>query len=75
MQLTSIQKLWKDIEKYGVVKDSQFVLNVPLRLLEEIFEKATESHKEEILDCYFKGAYDGDTISGEDYYEKTFKKD
>jgi hypothetical protein len=29
-------------------------------------------HKQEIIDAYFEGAYGGDNISGEQYYQKTF---
>ena len=43
--MTSVQIFWKDLEKYGLVKDSQFILNIPLTLLEEIFDKAQEIHK------------------------------
>jgi hypothetical protein len=43
---TSVQKFWKDLERYGLVKDSNFILNVPLQLLEEIFNKAQQFHNE-----------------------------
>ncbi|CAB4161998.1 hypothetical protein UFOVP778_21 [uncultured Caudovirales phage] len=43
--MTPVQIFWKDLEKYGLIKDSQFILNIPLRLLEEIFDKAQEIHK------------------------------
>ena len=29
-------------------------------------------HKEEIIDTFFEGAYGGDNISGEQYYNETF---
>jgi hypothetical protein len=44
--MTPVQKFWKDLEAYGLVKDSNFILNVPLRLLEEIFDKAQHFYYE-----------------------------
>lgn len=35
-------------------------------------EQAKAMHKEEIIDTFFEGAYGGDIISGEQYYNKTF---
>ena len=44
--MTPVQKFWKDLEAYGLVKDSNFILNVPLRLLEEIFDEAQHFYYE-----------------------------
>ena len=35
-------------------------------------EQAKEMHKKEIIDVFFEGAYGGDNISGEQYYQETF---
>ena len=35
--------------------------------------KAKAMHKEEIINSFFEGAYGGDNISGEQYYNETFK--
>ena len=34
--------------------------------------KAKAMHKEEIINSFFEGAYGGDNISGEQYYEQTY---
>jgi hypothetical protein len=39
------------------------------------FQQAKEMHKQEIIDAFFEGAYGGDNISGEQYYNESFKKD
>ena len=44
-------------------------------LYSELRDNAKERHKQEIIDAFFEGAYGGDNISGEQYYEETFKKD
>jgi hypothetical protein len=44
--MTSIEKFWKDLESYGLVKESNFILNVPLKLLEEIFDKGQQFYYE-----------------------------
>jgi hypothetical protein len=44
--MTPVQKFWKDLEAYGYYKDSQFILNVPLKLLEEIFDKGQQFYYE-----------------------------
>jgi len=74
--MTSIQKFWKDIEKYGLIKDSQFILNVPLILLEELFEESMQTHKQEIRDAYnksFELRHDP-FASADKYYKEKFKK-
>lgn len=40
----------------------------------DIIEQAKEMHKQEIINSFFEGAYGGDNISGEQYYNETFKK-
>jgi hypothetical protein len=37
-----------------------------------ILKQAKTMHKEEIIDTFFEGAYGGDNISGEQYYNETF---
>jgi hypothetical protein len=38
-----------------------------------ILDKAKAMEKEQIIDSYFEGAYGGDNISGEQYYNKTYE--
>ena len=38
----------------------------------DIFEQAKEMHKQEIINSFFEGAYGGDNISGEQYYNETY---
>jgi hypothetical protein len=44
-------------------------------LMSEYFEQAKAMHKEEIINSFFEGAYGGDNISGEQYYEQTYGDD
>ena len=37
-----------------------------------IIDQAKEMHRKEIIDTFFEGAYGGDNISGEQYYNETF---
>jgi hypothetical protein len=53
--MTSILKFYKDLEKYGLIKDSQFILNIPLELLSEIFDDVKYLHKQEIIDAFKSG--------------------
>jgi hypothetical protein len=66
--MTSIEWLINQIHKkqYG---------DYPNLTFENIFKEAEEMHKKEIIDTFFEGAYGGDNISGEQYYQETFKKD
>jgi hypothetical protein len=38
----------------------------------ELLEQAKEMEKEEIINSFFEGAYGGDNISGEQYYNETY---
>jgi hypothetical protein len=38
----------------------------------EDWKQAKEMHKEEIINSFFEGAYGGDNISGEQYYNETY---
>lgn len=37
-----------------------------------IIEKAKQMHREDIINSFFEGAYGGDNISGEQYYNETY---
>ena len=50
---TAVLKFYKDLEKYALIKDSQFILNIPLQLLRELFEQAN-SPKVENKDSFGK---------------------
>ena len=39
---------------------------------EIILEQAKAMHKEEIINSFFEGAYGGDNISGDQYYNETY---
>jgi hypothetical protein len=41
-------------------------------LWEIIKQQANAMHKEEIINSFFEGAYGGDNISGEQYYNETY---
>jgi hypothetical protein len=58
--MTSIEWLETELKK------------IPFVNPKEKFEKAKEMHKKEIIDTFFEGAYGGDNISGEQYYQETF---
>ena len=38
----------------------------------EYIKQAKEMHKQEIINSFFEGAYGGDNISGEQYYNETY---
>jgi len=48
--MTDVMKFYKEFEKYGLIKDSQFILNIPLALLSEIVEKFSQLPQQEISD-------------------------
>ena len=60
--MNSIEWLFKEYELVGMLTTA-------------MVNKAKEMHKQEIIDAFFEGAYGGDNISGEQYYQETFKKD
>jgi hypothetical protein len=72
--MTSILKFYKDLEKYGLIKDSQFILNIPLELLREIFDDVKHLHKQEIIDAYNKSfeLRDKPYSTADKYYQETF---
>jgi len=38
----------------------------------EDWKQAKEMHKQEIINSFFEGAYGGDNITGEQYYNETY---
>jgi hypothetical protein len=56
--MTTIMMFFKDLERYGIYKDSQFVLSIPQELLRELLdrwqeiEKKDNSPKEEKKDSF-----------------------
>jgi hypothetical protein len=46
--MTNTMKFYKELERYGLVKDSQFMLNIPLELLSEIIEKCEKDEKAQV---------------------------
>ena len=69
--MTSIEWLAKELESHG---DLQYC-ELEWKTLALLIDQAKEMHKQEVIDAYFEGAYGGDNISGEQYYQETFKKD
>jgi len=61
--MTSIEWLAEQLEKHYTKIDIKNTV---------VFEQAKEMHKKEIIDVFFEGAYGGDNISGEQYYQETF---
>ena len=39
---------------------------------DKLIEQAKEMEKQEIINSFFEGAYGGDNISGEQYYNETY---
>ncbi len=52
--MTSTMKFYKILEKYALIKDSQFILNIPLALLSELIEMAEEKEKTEKMSAIVK---------------------
>ena len=75
---TAVLNFYKDLEKYALIKDSQFILNIPLELLREIFDKSEILHKHQIIDAYYEiGRSHPDNVfiitkSAEEYYTSTY---
>ena len=73
--MTSIEWLWEEIDNlipYEGIATSQ--------IFRELLVKAEEMHKQEIIDAYMErvdstNKEDLRKIIGEQYYQKTFKKD
>jgi hypothetical protein len=55
------QKLYETLE----IKGDGYVID-------SLLDLAKAMHKEEIINSFFEGAYGGDNISGEQYYNETF---
>jgi len=68
MKQSAVEWLAKELESYG---DPQYC-ELEWKTLDLLLEQAKEMHKAEIIDAYFEGAYGGDNISGEQYYQETF---
>jgi len=66
--MTSIEWLAKELESHG---DPQYC-ELEWKTLALLIDQAKEMHKQEVIDAYFEGAYGGDNISGEQYYQETF---
>jgi hypothetical protein len=65
MKKTAVQWLIDELEKYELYS------KISYRCLNEI-EIALEMEKEQIINSFIEGAYGGDNISGEQYYEQTY---
>jgi hypothetical protein len=73
---TAMQELIDEIVEHltyddDLTEDSRITLEtIRLRCLGKL---ATE--KQQIIDSYYQGAYGGDSVLGEQYFELTFNKD
>ncbi len=45
--MTTIMMFFKDLERYGIYKDSQFVLSIPQELLRELLDRWQEIEKKD----------------------------
>ena len=78
--MKSLFGFYNDLEKYGLIKDSQFILNIPLTLIGELFEKWQEIERQQIIDAYSQCGIDNfDHIkvinrSATEYYDETYRK-
>jgi len=75
--MTSIENVFEQLEEQGLVfKSANNLLHISIDASDylDIKRLAKEMHKQEIIDAFFEGAYGGDNISGEQYYQETFKK-
>jgi len=74
--MTSIEWLLEQLEQKGDMRETPSIRNLQLNIdtsdYLELKRQAKEMHKAEIIDAYFEGAYGGDNISGEQYYQETF---
>jgi predicted PurR-regulated permease PerM len=65
MKQTSVEWLEEQFEEsYSYINE----------IFKETIEQAKAMHREEIINSFFEGAYGGDNISGEQYYNETFNK-
>ena len=46
--MTAVLKFYKDLERYGLFKDSQFILNIPIELLNELVDKHQRNLSEKL---------------------------
>jgi len=68
---TSIDWFFEQLVLNKIIIWNQTTYNVKYKY--EIFlYQAKEMHKEEIINSFFEGAYGGDNISGEQYYNQTY---
>jgi len=74
-QQTAVEWLVEQFKEYDFadVKDTEnYIIKMQSFVLTEKLEQAKEMHKQEIINSFFEGAYGGDNISGEQYYNETF---
>ena len=74
-QQTAVEWLVEQFKEYDFadVKDTEnYIIKMQSFVLTEKLDKAKEMHKQEIINSFFEGAYGGDNISGEQYYNETY---
>ena len=65
-------ELFKSFEKFHTI---QFTMEEYQANNVKLYLQAQAMHKQEIINSFFEGAYGGDNISGEQYYEQTYGGD
>ena len=63
------EQLFNSFEKFN---NGEYTFNEYLSRNLGIREQAKEMHKQEIINSFFEGAYGGDNISGEQYFNETY---
>ena len=79
-QLTAVEFLLRELKKYGDTcpnYEINYVIEIPTHILTELEEQAKQMEKEQIVmaidNVYFDK--DGNEMTGEDYYNTTFKSE
>ena len=79
-QLTAVEFLLRELKKYGDTcpnYEINYVIEIPTHILTELEEQAKQMEKEQIVmaidNVYFDK--DGNEMTGEEYYNTTFKSE
>jgi len=80
MKQTAVEWLNRQIRLNSKIKENSkdaISFTLGLSKFDELFEKAKEMEKQQILDAWFGGYLNGEIknkLASEDYYNETFKK-
>ena len=68
--MTAILKFYKDLERYGLFKDSQFILNIPIELLNELVDKHQRNLSEKLTSSQTEISDEEIEKGAKEWYEK-----